>query len=516
MTVDVSVDGGVADADGGGWGFDFGGCPPLFATRRDVKRGTLGGQIAALADVLGLSLMPWQRYVADVAFELDGAGGLRYREVNLTVPRQCGKSVFVLVVALHRMLVLGGVQRVTYAAQDVVGASRTWRTQLWPLVERSGLVEHEGLKLRRSLSDTGISCRNGSELSVLTSAPTSGHGTTTGLSVIDEAMSLVNNEREQALLPALRTVPNAQMWVVSTAGDDRSIYLYNKVRRGRERCTKNVVSQVAYFEWGADEKDDWTDRDVWGRAVPALGHTVSLLSLEHEFETMEPAEFRRACLNQWPVRSSDPVIAWPVWERACSEVVVPDGDLVLAVDAPPDRSSACLVVCGANGVVEVVAQRKGIDWVLDDIRGLHDRHGFTRIVGSRSSPVSAFLDSLCSYGLPVEQVNWHWMADACGKFADDVESGGVRLRSDARLDDAMVGAVRKPFDKGTKFTWWRDFRLLDISLLWAATMAYYASWRVVNIVAGEGPSFTVVDDALDGVSADFAATVDAWRSVWVG
>lgn len=497
------------------WGYDFGGCPPLHATRRDESRRTLGPQVAALGDVLGLPLMPWQRYVADVAFEVDDTGALAYREVTLTVPRQCGKSVFILLVSLHRMLLYGGVQRVTYAAQDVVGASRIWRTQLWPLIEESGLVESEGLKLRRAMSETGIVCANGSNLVVLTSSPTSGHGATVGLAIIDEAMSMVNNEREQAMLPALRTVPDAQMWVVSTAGDDRSLYLYNKVRRGRDRCSRGAKSQVAYFEWGADEKADWTDREVWRSAVPALGHTVQMSSLEHEYETMEPAEFRRACLNQWPARSTDPVIEWGLWERACSETAEPAGQLVLAVDAPPDRGSACLVVCGANGVVEVLAQRKGIEWVLDEVRGLHERHGFSKIVGARSSPVSAFLESLGSYGLPVEQVSWEWMADACGKFSDDVEDGTLKLRRDVRLDNAMLGAIRKPYSKGTKYTWWRDFRLIDISLLWAATFAYYASWRQENMSEGDGPSLTAVSGELED-TPEFTATVNAWSAVWAG
>ena len=37
--------------------------------------------------------MPWQRHVADIAYELDeDTGRLAYREVRLTVPRQSGKT----------------------------------------------------------------------------------------------------------------------------------------------------------------------------------------------------------------------------------------------------------------------------------------------------------------------------------------------------------------------------------------------------------------------------------------
>jgi len=417
---------------------------------------------------------------------------------------------------LHRMLVFGGGGgRVSYAAQDVVGASRMWKTQLWSVLERSGLVEAEGLQLRRSIGDTGITSRRGGSLSVLTSAPTAGHGMTVELAIIDEAMSLVNDDREQALLPTLRTVADGQLWVISTAGDERSTYLYGKVRRGRERLAKGGDSQVAFFEWGAPTDADWTDEEVWRSAVPALGHTVDLRVLRHEFETMEPAEFRRACLNQWPTRSTDPVIDWPVWERACSQDAAPSGELVLAVDAPPDRSSACLVVAG-GGSLEVVQQRKGVDWVLDDIRELHAANRFVSVVCAKSSPASAFVEQLRGFGVPAQVVDWGFMADACGKFSDDVESRSVRLRQDPRLDSAMLGAVRKPYAQGAKFTWWRDFRMLDISPLWAATLAHFVSWRHLSGAAVAEPQLLAVGAGPVAASDRFQESVERWRSLWEG
>ena len=41
-------------------------CPPRFGTPRNPDRLTLGGEVAAVARRLGLTLMPWQQHVADV------------------------------------------------------------------------------------------------------------------------------------------------------------------------------------------------------------------------------------------------------------------------------------------------------------------------------------------------------------------------------------------------------------------------------------------------------------------
>ena len=63
-------------------------CPPRFSTARNLLRSTYGPRVAQTARLLGLELMPWQQFVADVALEVDpSTGRLAYREVVLTVPR---------------------------------------------------------------------------------------------------------------------------------------------------------------------------------------------------------------------------------------------------------------------------------------------------------------------------------------------------------------------------------------------------------------------------------------------
>jgi hypothetical protein len=66
------------------------GCPPRFGTPRNPERDTLGPKVAAVAKRAGFDLMPWQRYVLDLAFELESPGKLWYSEIVLIVPRQSG------------------------------------------------------------------------------------------------------------------------------------------------------------------------------------------------------------------------------------------------------------------------------------------------------------------------------------------------------------------------------------------------------------------------------------------
>ena len=65
--------------------------------------------------------MAWQQHVADVVLEIDPATGrLAYDEYVLTVPRQSGKSTFILSKFVHRCSAtkfFGPRQRIVYMAQ---------------------------------------------------------------------------------------------------------------------------------------------------------------------------------------------------------------------------------------------------------------------------------------------------------------------------------------------------------------------------------------------------------------
>ena len=120
---------------------------------------------------------------------------------------------------------------------------------------------------------------------------------------MDEAWAFRDETKEQALLPSLNTVRDAQFWAVSTAGDETSIWLPQKVEAGRDRVRNGIASRSAFFEWGAPEEADWTDPSVWELALPALGWTQHLEDVAHLQDTMGESEFRRASLNQRPAEN---------------------------------------------------------------------------------------------------------------------------------------------------------------------------------------------------------------------
>ena len=67
-------------------------CPPRWGTPRNPNFPSLGPKLWKVMTALGAPPMPWQKYVTDVALEIDPRTDLFvHREVGLSVSRQQGK-----------------------------------------------------------------------------------------------------------------------------------------------------------------------------------------------------------------------------------------------------------------------------------------------------------------------------------------------------------------------------------------------------------------------------------------
>ena len=284
-------------------------CAARWATPA-TGRPNLAGPIGMVATALGFGLMPWQESVLGVATELGEDQMLVYRQVGVTVPRQSGKSTMVLCLLLGYALARPGT-RVIYAAQTRLDARKMLVDEWWPRVQASKLAAV--VKVRRGYGTEALLFANGSRVSLVSSSPKAGHGDTVDLFVVDESWAQPDDRLEQALRPAMITRPDPQLWIVSTAGTDISVYLRSKVADGRARAELGVTDTACYFEWSAPDDADPGDPQVWAACMPALGITASPEAVAADFELMAEAEFRRAYLNQWPE------IARPGWAEISEE-----------------------------------------------------------------------------------------------------------------------------------------------------------------------------------------------------
>ena len=295
---------------------------PRWATPPTPGRDNFAGKVNVTAAALGFGgpgfrgLMPHQRQVIATGTEIDRVTGLpAYRQVVLEEPRQQGKSVSILSLMVARGRDKPGTM-ISYSAQTRLAGRRRMLDVWWPRIRRSPL--RNLIDVRKGYGSEAFAFRNGSMIMLASGTEASDHGDTLDLAVIDEAWAQRDATIEQALKPAMLTRPAAQLFIVSTAGNEFSAYFRGKVDEGRARCELGVTGSSAYTGYSAPDDADPGDPATWRACMPALGITVSEATVASDFETMEISEFRRAALCQWP-EVADP--GWKLftqqdWEEA--------------------------------------------------------------------------------------------------------------------------------------------------------------------------------------------------------
>ncbi len=457
-------------------------CPPRFATRRRLERRTYGGAVAQIATVLGTPLDPWQRYVADVALEVDGDGRLCYRDVIFTVPRQSGKSTLILPVMVHRAVGFPDRQKITYTAQTRNDARKKWIEEYLYRLQRSPFKS----KFQTRLANGGESILwdNGSMQDLLATRRDSGHGFTLDLGVVDEAFALYDDRVEQAMKPAMVTRLMAQMWITSTAGDEQSTWLRSKIELGREAVEADSGGGVAFFEWSAPDDADPDDEATWRGCMPALGSRVSVDTIRSERQSLPDSVFRRAYLNQWPVARHESVFAESDWVKCEDKKSALVGTVGFAVDMTPDRSSAAIGVFGLNAAGrshgEVVDKRDGTAWVTDRLVELASR--WSASVGiDPVGPASSLIEPLRQRGVDVIVIGLREHAQAAGFLFDAVRNGEFVHIGQPLLTESALSARQRQV--GDVWLWARGKGGVDVSPLVSVTLAS----RVFQIASRGGP-----------------------------
>lgn len=258
--------------------------------------------------------MPWQHELNTLATELDEEGRLVYRQVVVEVMRQQGKSVDLLSMMVARGLRRAGTQ-IAYTAQTRLDARHRLLDSWWPRIARSKLAPF--IDVRRGSGSEALVFKNGSMLGLVSGTETSGHGESLDLGVIDEAWAQEDDKVEQAMRPAMMT-RDAQLWIVSAAGTEKSSYFRGKVEDGRARAQMGLTDTGCYVGYSFADDEDPADPVTWRRRMPALGITVTEETVKADLDLMELAEFRRAYGCQWPdvAKPGWGVISQQAWELA--------------------------------------------------------------------------------------------------------------------------------------------------------------------------------------------------------
>lgn len=431
--------------------------------------------------------MPWQRLVADVACEYNpDTGRFYYREVVLTVPRQSGKTTLILAKCTHRCLAWPR-QVVRYAAQTRNDSRAKWEDDYLEGLEHSPF--HGKFRARKTNGNEAIIWHSTrSRFGIMSTTVKAGHGATLDEGYIDEAFAQVDNRMEQAMKPAMVTRRNAQVWVVSTAGTEDSLYLRSKVDRGRAAIESGLDHGICYFEWSAaEEREDYGNPELWRETMPALhwpdcpddcrDHTVFEEAIASDFRSMDLNEFRRAYLNQWCAKEThEPIIDPAVWDSLEDRKGFKD-PVAFGIAINPERTTCSIGASGERGDgrlgVEVVDSKPGTGWVAERCLELQEKHKSLGFWIDKRSAANSLVEALQAAGVETFDITTTDYAAACGRWYDAATEDNLRHRGDARLTVAMLNATKR--DVGDTWAFERRGTGVDITPLDACTLAHYGA-----------------------------------------
>jgi phage terminase large subunit-like protein len=277
--------------------------------------GESGRNAAALAEVAGLDLDPWQRLVLEAGLRRRGSKWAAF-EVALIVARQNGKGTVLEALELAALFLFPDVRLILHSAHEFKTAAEAF-LRVRALIEDNPDFDSQVSRIRTAAGAEAVELKDGKRLRFVARSSGSGRGFTSDLVILDEAYKLGDQEMA-ALLPTLSARPDPQVWYASTAGGQDSIQL----GRVRARGVAGGDGSLAFMEWSADEDSyDPADRRCWAQANPGLGIRIAPEYIEREMAALGPDAFARERLSvgdypvgdagEWETISAD---AW----QACA------------------------------------------------------------------------------------------------------------------------------------------------------------------------------------------------------
>lgn len=463
-------------------------------------------------DVLGIELMPWQRWWLIHVLELLADGTLRFRTVVLLVARQNGKSTVLQVLSLWFMFVVAA-PLVIGTAQDLDTAEELWADAV-SLAQDVPDLNEQISRVNQTNGKKALELRSGERYKVRAASRRGGRGLSGNLVLLDELREHQSWDAWAAVTKTTMAQVLALIVAASNAGDAASVVLrYLRMLAHAALGDPDGLAELeddlepdaddvdlddidvdddtlGIFEYSAPPGCGIRDRDGWAMANPALGYRIAEKTIASAARTDPEWVFRPEVLCQWLDGAREGPFPPGAWEAGATSIdpkVDPDADIddptaPLCIDVSWDRSTTYIggAAWRPDGLpqVEVVAMRTGTDWVLDWIKDPdHPERAKRRyVIQSKRAPATSLIEPLREAGIDI--VEWDGVAGTAELY-DRVRSAvgegtaGAQLRHLRQpvLDAAAMNAATRPV--GDSWAWDRRRSPVHAAPLVAVTGALW-------------------------------------------
>lgn len=422
--------------------------------RKLTRRTTKGYEAIAFGEqVLGLQLMPWQKWLLVHGLELKPDGGYRWRTVLVLVSRQNGKTTLLAVLALWRLL-LDDAELVLGTSTNLDYAREAWEHAVTLAESAAETAPEFKWPPRRTNGEQTLSTLPGARYKIAAATRRGGRSLSVDLGIADELREHATWEAWAALSGTTTARPDPQLWALSNAGDDTSVVL-NHYRDTAEAALKagDDPGDTALFEWSAPDGAALDDRRAWRQANPALGHTITEETLVGKLK-LPPAVFRTEHLCQRVV-NLDAALPIDGWNSGVDPDLTLDDvrdRVALCVDVAPDLAHVTLVAAALadDGRVhaEVVAAWDNTNAACAELLGLKNRIKPRAFGWFKNGPAAAISTELAAAGAePITEVT-----ASCQALAEQITARRILHAGDPLLTAQVGGATKLYQGDGWRFT----------------------------------------------------------------
>ncbi len=258
-----------------------------------------GPECIELAASAGLILDPWEQLTLILGLGETAAGKWAAFQVCLMVARQNGKGADLEALALF-WLFGTGERLIGHTAHEYRTAMEAFRRVLF-LIENTDWMRKKVKKVINTNGEEGIELLTGQRLRFLARSKGAGRGFSFPKLIWDEAYALTP-EQQEAQLPTLSAMPNAQIWLTSSPPltSDTGGPLFAARRNAKPG------GDVAFMDYGAagslEKLDDINLDDValMLQTNPNAPERITVETMLRERAALSDRGFARERLGIWP------------------------------------------------------------------------------------------------------------------------------------------------------------------------------------------------------------------------
>jgi hypothetical protein len=420
-------------------------------------------------DVLKRPLDPWQEWLVIHAGELleDGVTP-RFRQVLVLVSRQNGKTETLVVLSLF-WLYVEAVNMVLGTSTNLDYARESWDKAV-KIVEASPRLSKDVSPksgIRRANGEQTLTVTGGGRYKIAASNARGGRSLTIDRLIMDELREHHDWSAYSAAVPATSAVQDAQIWMITNQGDEKSVVLQSL----RKQALSGTDQRLGIFEWSAPDGALPTDVEALAAANPNLGHRISIESLMGDAVRAEDAggEQLASFLTEHQCRyvpMLDPAIDASGW-AACLDLATLDtarGKIALCLDVPLDMNHATLYAAGllddGRARVEPIAAWSGrgcTDVLRRELAGIVAKVKPAKLGWFPSGPAAALAADMKEHagwppmGVELEEIRGD-VGAVCMGFAEQVTAVKIAHSGDPLLDAHIQAAEKMTYGDGWRFS----------------------------------------------------------------